>query len=55
MLKLAVLVSGGGTNLQAIIDAIADGRITNARIETVISNNPGAYALKRAEKAVRPY
>ncbi|MCI8313048.1 MAG: phosphoribosylglycinamide formyltransferase [Lachnospiraceae bacterium] len=51
MLKLAVLVSGGGTNLQAIIDAIADGRITNARIETVISNNPGAYALKRAEKA----
>ncbi len=51
MLKLAVLVSGGGTNLQAIIDAIADGRITNAKIEIVISNNPHAYALKRAEKA----
>jgi len=51
MLKLAVLVSGGGTNLQAIIDAIADGRITNAKIEIVISNNPHAYSLKRAEKA----
>lgn len=51
MLKLAVLVSGGGTNLQAIIDAIASGQITNAKIETVISNNPNAYALKRAEKA----
>lgn len=54
MLKLAVLVSGGGTNLQAIIDSIADGRITNARIETVISNNPGAYALERAQKAGIP-
>lgn len=51
MLKIAVLVSGGGTNLQAIIDAMASGRITNARIETVISNNPNAYALTRAEKA----
>lgn len=51
MLKLAVLVSGGGTNLQAIMDAIAGGQITNAKIETVISNNPNAYALKRAEKA----
>ena len=49
MLKLAVLVSGGGTNLQAIIDAIADGRITNARIEVVISNNKNAYALERAK------
>lgn len=49
MLKLAVLVSGGGTNLQAIMDAIDSGRITNARIVTVISNNAGAYALKRAE------
>lgn len=48
MLKLAVLVSGGGTNLQAIMDAIDAGTITNARIEVVISNNPNAYALERA-------
>ena len=54
MLKLAVLVSGGGTNLQAIIDAIADGRITNARIEVVISNNKNAFALERAAKAGIP-
>lgn len=54
MLKLAVLVSGGGTNLQAIIDSIADGRITNAKIEVVISNNKKAYALTRAEKAGIP-
>lgn len=54
MLRLAVLVSGGGTNLQAIIDAIADGRITNARIEVVISNNKNAYALERAAKAGIP-
>lgn len=51
MLKLAVLVSGGGTNLQAIIDRIADGTITNAQIVGVISNNPNAYALERAKKA----
>ena len=51
MLKLAVLVSGGGTNLQAIIDGIADGTITNTEIGVVISNNPGAYALERAKKA----
>lgn len=50
MLKLAVLVSGGGTNLQAILDAIDAGKITNARVEVVISNNPGAYALERAAK-----
>lgn len=48
MLKLAVCVSGGGTNLQAIIDAIDNGTITNARIEAVISNNKNAYALERA-------
>jgi phosphoribosylglycinamide formyltransferase-1 len=48
MLRLAVLVSGGGTNLQAIIDAIADKKITNAQIAVVISNNAGAYALERA-------
>ena len=54
MLKLAVLVSGGGTNLQAIIDSIADGRITNAEIKVVISNNKNAYALERAAKAGIP-
>ena len=48
MLKLAVLVSGGGTNLQAIIDAISAGKITNASISVVISNNANAYALERA-------
>lgn len=49
MLKLAVLVSGGGTNLQAIIDAIESGKITNAKISVVISNNANAYALERAK------
>ena len=48
MLKLAVLVSGGGTNLQAILDAIDNGTITNAKVEVVISNNKNAYALERA-------
>ena len=48
MLRVGILVSGGGTNLQAIIDAINTGKITNARIEVVISNNPNAYALTRA-------
>lgn len=50
MLKIAVLVSGGGTNLQAIMDAIDNGKITNGRIEVVISNNRNAYALERAKK-----
>ena len=50
MLRIAVLVSGGGTNLQAIIDGVEQGKITNTEICCVISNNPGAYALKRAEK-----
>ena len=50
MLKLAVLVSGGGTNLQAILDAIDAGTITNAEVSVVISNNAGAYALERAKK-----
>ncbi len=45
MLNIGVMVSGGGTNLQAIIDAIESGAITNAKIRAVISNNPGAYAL----------
>jgi phosphoribosylglycinamide formyltransferase-1 len=51
MLKIAVLVSGGGTNLQAIIDRVKDGTIADAEIDVVISNNKGAYALERAEKA----
>lgn len=51
MLKLVVLVSGGGTNLQAIIDSIREGRITGAEICAVISNNPKAYALERAKQA----
>jgi phosphoribosylglycinamide formyltransferase-1 len=51
MLKLAVLVSGGGTNLQAIIDGIKAGTITNAKIDIVISNNPGVYSLERAKNA----
>ena len=51
MLKIAVLVSGGGTNLQAIIDAVNDGKITNTEISLVISNKEGAYALERAKNA----
>jgi phosphoribosylglycinamide formyltransferase-1 len=50
MLKLAVLVSGGGTNLQAVIDGIEAGTITNAEIDVVISNNKNAFALERAKK-----
>ena len=50
MLKVAVLVSGGGTNLQAILDAVDAGRIRNAEVVSVISNNPKAYALERAKK-----
>ena len=49
MLRVGVLVSGGGTNLQAIMDAVDSGKITNAEISLVVSNNPGAYALNRAE------
>ncbi len=49
MLKIAVCVSGGGTNLQAIIDAIESGKITNTEISVVISNNKNAYALERAK------
>ncbi len=51
MLKVAVMVSGGGTNLQAIIDAVQAGTITNTEIVAVISNNKGAYALERAKNA----
>ena len=54
MLKIAVLVSGGGTNLQAIIDAVAAGKVTNTEISVVISNNPNAYALERAKNAGIP-
>lgn len=50
MLNIVVLVSGGGTNLQAIIDAVSSGEITNTRISGVISNNKNAYALERAKK-----
>lgn len=49
MLKIAVCVSGGGTNLQAIIDAVENGTITNTEIKVVISNNKNAYALERAK------
>lgn len=51
MLRVVVCVSGGGTNLQAIIDAVENGKITNTKLVGVFSNNPDAYALKRAEKA----
>ena len=51
MLKVVVLVSGGGTNLQAIIDAVNAGTITNTEIVGVISNNKNAYALERAKKS----
>ena len=51
MLRAAVLVSGGGTNLQAILDRVADGTVTNVQIAVVISNKKDAYALTRAEAA----
>ena len=54
MLKVAVMVSGGGTNLQAILDAVADGKIRNAQIVKVISNSRKAYALERAAAAGIP-
>ena len=50
MKRIAVLVSGGGTNLQALIDAETNGILTSGRIVTVISNKPGVYALERARK-----
>ncbi len=52
--RIAVLVSGGGTNLQALIDAQVSGIISSGEIALVISNNPGAYALERAKKANIP-
>lgn len=54
MVNIAVLVSGGGTNLQAILDASARGEIPNGRICAVISSKAGAYALTRAEQAGVP-
>ncbi len=54
MLNIVVCVSGGGTNLQAIIDGVEKGTIRNTRIIGVISNNAGAYALERAKKAGIP-
>ncbi len=51
MLRVLVMVSGGGTNLQAIIDAVQNGTITNTELVGVISNNKGVYALERAAKA----
>ena len=54
MLKIAVLVSGGGTNLQAILDAVEQGRITDTKVACVISNNRGAFALERAKKSGVP-
>lgn len=50
MLRVAVCVSGGGTNLQAVLDCVENGKITNTQICLVISNKPDAYALKRAEE-----
>lgn len=50
MLKIGVLVSGGGTNLQAVFDGIENGKIKNASVELVVSNNKNAYALERARK-----
>ena len=50
MIKIAVLVSGGGSNLQAIIDKVSDGYLDKVAIEYVISDTKGAYALERAEK-----
>ncbi len=54
MLNIVVCVSGGGTNLQAIIDGVKEGKIRNTKIAGVISNNAGAYALQRAEDAGIP-
>ena len=50
MLRVAVMVSGGGTNLQALIDAVEAGTIEHTQIVAVISNKKDAYALERAEK-----
>ena len=51
MLNIAVLVSGGGTNLQALIDAEKAGKIENGKISVVVASKPGVYALERAKNA----
>ena len=51
MLNIAVLVSGGGTNLQALLDSEARGENPNGRIRLVVASKPGVYALERAAKA----
>ena len=55
MLNIGVMVSGGGTNLQAILDAMAEGRLPGCRVVTVLSSKEGAGALQRAEKAGIPH
>ena len=50
MLRVVVMVSGGGTNLQAILDAVDNGKITNAEVAAVISNNEGVYALSARKR-----
>lgn len=54
MLRVVVMVSGGGTNLQAILDAVDAGTLTNTELVAVISNNEGAYALERAKQHLLP-
>ena len=54
MVRIAVLVSGGGTNLQALIDAQSRGELKNGRIAAVLSSRPDAYALERAARAGIP-
>ena len=51
MLKVAVLVSGGGTNLQAILDAVDSGKITNAQVSLVVSNNPQCLCPYKSEES----
>ncbi len=54
MLRIGVMVSGGGTNLQAILDKISQGQLPNCRIVTVVASKPGVYALERAQKNAIP-
>ena len=54
MLNIGVLVSGGGTNLQAILDAIAAGKLPDCRVTTVVASKPGVFALERAAAAGIP-
>ena len=54
MKRLAVLISGNGSNLQAILDAVADGRLSGARVAVVVSNRKDAYGITRAERAGVP-